>query len=136
VLALVLRVVPGGGDRVQLGAQREHVVLELDDAELRDRRALLGLGEPDLQAGGPAVVALAFSSRGDQLASASADGTVTVYSFGVDRLLERAHAIVGDRELTAAECVSLGENCSSEVPAWRLVLRQILQSLGIVRGAM
>jgi len=89
-----------------------------------------------LQAGGPTVVALAFSTRGDRLASASIDGTVTVYSFGLDSLLERAPSIIGDRKLTAAECVSLGENCSSEVPAWKLVLRQILQSLGIVRGAM
>src|SRR3954454_19823413 len=43
VLALVLRGPPGGGDGLELGAQPEHLLLDLDDPQLGDRGPLLGL---------------------------------------------------------------------------------------------
>src|SRR4051794_13781010 len=63
VLALVLGGPPGGGDGLELGAQPEYLLLDLDHPQLGDRGPLLGLDEPDLEVGGSTALGVALPGR-------------------------------------------------------------------------
>jgi WD40 repeat protein len=85
-----------------------------------------------LQARGLPVTALAFSATGEHVACARNDGSVTVYSFGIDALLGRAASLGVRRQPTKEECRALGDLCWSNDP-WSL--RRRFQSF-VTRLAM
>jgi WD40 repeat protein len=89
-----------------------------------------GLLEPVvLQESGAPVLALAFSARGNRVASLGADGVVTLYTFDLDTLLEKGRQIVGQRRLTDGECgqYSLDRvTCDGNRLTWSVVMRKIL----------